>query len=81
VLGTGRFLAEYAPCFEVGDGAFDGGVDFIERGIELGLLVVSSPPGTRLTGTISMPSTVVPGQVENAETRWGVWDEFRSPHN
>src|SRR6185312_9434602 len=31
------FLAENAPCLKVGDGVFDGGADFAERGVEFGL--------------------------------------------
>ena len=34
---SAAFLAEHAPCLEVGDGVFDGGADFAERGVELGL--------------------------------------------
>src|SRR4051812_48724065 len=39
------FLAEHAPCLEVGDGVFDGGADFAERGVELGLAGGQLPTG------------------------------------
>src|ERR671916_863316 len=31
------FLADHSPCLEVGDGVFDGGADFAQGGVELGL--------------------------------------------
>jgi hypothetical protein len=31
------FLAEHLPCLEVRNGVFDGGADFAEGGVELGL--------------------------------------------
>jgi len=34
---SSAFFAEHAPCLEVGDGVFDGGADFAEGGVELGL--------------------------------------------